>query len=425
LRRPTRSEDSRELDATKFFPSDLDSLISWPFHLTKLNSKRNRPRLLLLAPGSWIHSRRALRAALIADFDTVFVDLTDPKVEEPLKYTFISLPRSGYSLYRRVLADVSARRLRDRILMRWFKNLWKRVAPDVVHVCWIDYRAAFCSRVGMAPLILSAWGSDINAHFETGSATACPRELAIEALSGASLTIVDGPDIPARCEMLTGRPIPAEMLHLGVDTDRFCGGLCSERFKLRAQLNISHDDVLLSSMRALSPVYNHDLILEAFASSLPKLRRKTFLLFKTYNADSSYLEMLRRKTREYGITDRVRFVDEVPHTALPSLYAATDFVINIPRRDSIPVTLLEAAACQRAVICNRLEAYSSIPDENITWIPTNDCLALSAAITDRTNGYRYCEESFKEAREAIIAGFSELKYQDRIAAIYRRLALRG
>jgi glycosyltransferase involved in cell wall biosynthesis len=124
------------------------------------------------------------------------------------------------------------------------------------------------------------------------------------------------------------------------------------------------------------------------------------------------------------MTDRIRFVDELSPSALPSLYAATDVVINVPRRDSIPVTLLEAAACQRAVICNRLEAYSSIPDENITWIPANDCAALSAAITERTNSYRYCEENFRKARAAIIAGFSERKYQDGIAAIYHRLALR-
>src|SRR6202040_3061874 len=151
------------------------------------------------------------------------------------------------------------------------------------------------------------------------------------ALSGASLTIVDAPDVAARCEMLVGRSIPSEMLHLGVDTDQFCGGLSSERAKLRAKLNISDDDVLLSSMRALSPLYNHDLILKAFAASLPKLRRKACLLFTTYNGDPSYLEMLRCKTREYGIADRVRFVEEMPHAALPSLYAATDLVINVPQ----------------------------------------------------------------------------------------------
>jgi glycosyltransferase involved in cell wall biosynthesis len=391
-----------------------------------MSPRHNHPKLLLLAPtyGNWIHGRRALQAALKTGFDTVFVDWHDPRLEGSPKYTFVRLPQSRHSIYRRVLTDASARRLDDRMFTWWFRNLWKRVTPDIVHVCWIDFRAALCSRAGMTPLILSAWGSDINAHFEAGSDPVW-RAFAIEALSGASLTIVDAPAMIARCEMLTGRHIPSEMLHLGVDTDQFRAGLCSERSRLRAQLKISDDDVLLSSMRALSPLYNHDLILDAFASSLPQLRRKAYLLFKTFNAQSPYLEMLRCKTREYGITDRVRFVDEMPHAALPSLYAATDLVINFPRRDSFPVTLLEAAACQRAVICNRLETYIGvIPDENITWIPANDCPALAAAITDKTNSYEYREESFARVRAAIIAGFSDLRYQERLGAIYRRVALK-
>ena len=238
--------------------------------------------MLLFAPAGWIHGRRALQAALNTGFDTVFVDWHDPKIHSSSKYKFIKLPGTGYSKFKRVMSEAKATKLKDQISVLWFKRLWKRVAPDVVHVCWIDHRAAYCSRAGMAPLILSAWGSDINAHFETGCPTACARDLAIEALSGASLTVVDAPDIPARCEVLAGRPIPTEMLHLGVDTDRFRAGLASERSKLRGQLNISHDAVLLSSMRALSPLYNLDLILEPLASSLPSRRRKAFSFFKTY-----------------------------------------------------------------------------------------------------------------------------------------------
>jgi glycosyltransferase involved in cell wall biosynthesis len=274
----------------------------------------------------------------------------------------------------------------------------------------------------MTPLILSAWGSDINEHLEAGSDPAL-RAYAIEALSGASFTIVDAPGMIARCENLAGRALPSEMLHLGVDTNQFRGGLGSERSRLRDQLVIRDDDVLLSSMRALNSTYNHHLILEAFAESLPKLTRRAYLLFKMYNDDLEYLQMLQRKTREYGIDDRVRFVNKMPLEELPSLYAATDVVINFPKRDSFPVTLLEAGASQRAVISNKLATYAGvIPDENITWVPANDCLALAAAITDRTNSYEYREENFVKVREAIIAGFSDLQYQERLGAIYRRVA---
>lgn len=357
----------------------------------------------------------------MAGFDTVFVDSHDPGMQEAQAYKFIKLPRSGYRLYKKVLPDSVATQIKDGFLAWWFKKLWERVAPDIVHVCWIDHRAAFCSRVGMRPLILSCWGSDINFQIER-EVNSEWRAFVTEALSGASLTIVDAPGMAARCEMLTGRHLSSEMLHLGVDTERFRSGLSSERNRMRARLNIADNDVLLSSMRAMSGLYNHELILDAFAQSLPKLRRPTYLLFKAYNSHIGYLEALRRKTQEYGIIDRVRFVEEIPAEDLPALYAATDLVINFPQRDSFPVTLLETAACERQVISSRLETYAGvIPDENITWVPANDCSELAAAITQKTNEYEYREASFPKVRDAVVECFSELRYQQRLAAIYRSL----
>ena len=81
----------------------------------------------------------------------------------------------------------------------------------------------------------------------------------------------------------------------------------------------------------------------------PNYEGKPISSSRRITPDVTYLEMLRCKTRDYGIADRVRFVEEMPQSALPSLYAASDLVINVPQRDSIPVTLLEAAACQRAL----------------------------------------------------------------------------
>jgi|SRR5581483_1829817 len=380
----------------------------------------HRPKLLFLAPGSWVHGQRALRAALMADFDTVFVDSYDPGMRDTQGYRFVKLPRSGYSLYRKVLPSSAATQIKDSFLFWWFKNLWQQVAPDLVHVCWIDYRAAFCSRAGMTPLILSCWGSDIS--FQTGPQVDHEWRMFVkEALAGAALTIVDGPGMAACCEMLTGRHVPSEMLHLGVDTDRFCGGLTSERRSMRARLGIAHDAVLLSSMRAMSGLYNHELILQAFAQAIPKFRRPAYLLFKSYNAHLGFFEQLQQKAQELGIRDRVKFVDRLAEAQLPALYAATDIVINFPQFDSFPVTLLEAGACECAVICSSLESYIGVlPDDNITWVPANDPAELAAAVAEETNASKR-PLSFPKVREAIIECFSEKRYQQRLAHIYRSL----
>ena len=123
--------------------------------------------------------------------------------------------------------------------------------------------------------------------------------------------------------------------------------------------------------------------------------------------------------REYGIGDQVRFVDEMPEAALPSLYAATDLVVNYPRQDGFPVTLLEAAACQRIVICAALETYSDmLADDNIIWTSENSCFALTNALIKAANAYEYSDNRFPRARATVVSAFSRGNYQERLVAIY-------
>jgi hypothetical protein len=62
-----------------------------------------------------------------------------------------------------------------------------------------------------------------------------------------------------------------------------------------------------------------------------------------------------------------------------------------------------------------------IPDENITWIQTNDTAALAAGIIDIVNSYQYREESFIGVRAAVIRGFSDLHHEEQLRTIYRRV----
>jgi len=318
----------------------------------------------------------------------------------------------------RLAGEASARRIDEWFFTWWLKRLWRKLLPDIVHVCWIDFRAALCARAGMTPLILSAWGSDINLQLEAGADPAW-RGHTIEALKSASLTTVDSPALISKCQILAGHAIRSEVLHLGIDTQVFRSCLSRERTELRAQLGISNQDVLISSMRALSPAYNQEIILDAFAAALSGITKRAYLLFKTFNAEPSYVERLKTKVREYGIGDKVRFVGEMPEAALPSLYAATDLVINYPRQDGFPVTLLEAAACQRTVICAALETYSDmIADDNIIWVSENNCFALTNALIRTANAYEYSDNRFPRARATVVSAFSRRNYQERLAEIY-------
>ena len=50
-------------------------------------------------------------------------------------------------------------------------------------------------------------------------------------------------------------------------------------------------------------------------------------------------------------------MEEVPFAQLPEIYALADVIINYPSMDTLPVTFMEAAACERPVVTSRLPSY--------------------------------------------------------------------
>jgi glycosyltransferase involved in cell wall biosynthesis len=95
------------------------------------------------------------------------------------------------------------------------------------------------------------------------------KRMVSRTLAGADFLVVDAPEMAARCRALAGVKVPTRVVHLGVDTKRFRPGYKEEANRWRESLKINDGTIVLFSMRALSELYNHHLILEAFALALP------------------------------------------------------------------------------------------------------------------------------------------------------------
>jgi glycosyltransferase involved in cell wall biosynthesis len=304
--------------------------------------------------------------------------------------------------------------------------LFRRVNPDVVHVCWVDHNANLCVKAKLAPLIVSVWGSDINNHF-LPSHDAKARERASETLAAAAVVIVDAAGMERKCAMLAGRSVPAEMLHLGVDTERFRPGYRAEAQAWRQKLGIPENAVVLVSMRALTPIYNHDLILEAFARLTHKVDIPVVLVFKVYNmwVPASDTE-LRGRVERLGISASVRWLANIEFDALPEIYALADIVVNFPSMDSFPVTFAEAAACQRRVVSCRLPSYSgTFAEEYFEMVEPGDVSelsnALARAVNQVTADRNGTAPSLTKARECVEREFTEAHYSEGLDRVYARV----
>ena len=393
-------------------------------------------RVLFVAPGGWIHTKRPLEWLLRAGCEVTLTDDVDAFPEGRAGYSFRPYPAGRLrNLAGRVAGRFGKYRagrclagaiywLETRIVLRGLAALWKCLRPDVVHVYWVDRRAWHCAQAGMKPLVLTVLGSDVNERLEPG-ANPKLRRMTGKALAAADVVTADAEDMRAKCTELAGKSVRLELVHLGIDTTRFRPGYAEEASRRRRQLGISEDTVILFSIRAIHPVYNHHLVLDAFARALPHIRKPCVLVMKKYNMlDSAYGMELERQTKRLGLGGSVRWLDEVSYEEMPGLYAFADIILSYPAIDGFPVTFLETAACERPLLTCDQPAYRGTFVESFAhFVRKDDVNALAGRLVEVLNTPAVAErEALARARQVVCRDYDETESCRRFLRIYEETA---
>lgn len=384
-------------------------------------------RVLLLAPGEWIHSKRTIKCLLDSGHQVVLMDYVNPFPHGGNGFYFIRFPRTGRPLYRWLLGARWSRWLSDCIAIIQLKFIARHVKPDVVHVCWVNNRAFLCAKANIGSLVLSVWGSDINKYFQDPPETT-DKERVRDALLAAEVVIVESPAMQSRCEALAGRHITTRFLHLGVDTTQFHPSNSEHSLLLRSNWNIPQHAVVFVSMRALAPRYNHHLILRAFALAVPKMKVPAILVFKDYNSNEvpSYRDELISEAERLNVSQLIRWIHNIPFEQLHEVYALADYIISFPTTDAFPVTFLEAAACERPVIAGKLEPYvGTFAEKSFAMVEPENIVALAETMVHETElacrDIANQAQRLRETRELVESGFSETHYTKGLEQIYMGL----
>lgn len=369
----------------------------------------------MMAPGNVIHGLKPLDWLLQRGHEVIFIDGENPYPDGKENFLFIPWLHSG-----------------DDFAIPLLKGVWDDLLPDLVHVHWADYRAYQCMKAGLSPLVITVWGSDINNYFISGpvSRFLLDRDLLGETLRKADTVFLDTPDIEQKCLLLAGGRITAELLTLGVNTSLFKPGYKKEVAVLREHMGIESDDRIFLSIRAMRPIYNHQQILLAFSQAVGRFSRKTLLVFRKYNNRdfSDYETSLMTEIEKLDLSGHVRWMEPCRFSEMPVVYALADCVINFPLNDAFPVTFLEAAACMRPVISNRLPAYEhTLAERYFDMTVSPDPSELAEAMVcfvntgDSAPASLLRSEKLIRARRETEIHFDESLTQARLLEIYRQL----
>lgn len=355
-----------------------------------------RGRILFCADASHVHTRRWVQAMAERGFDCVVATRAQGVIDGASE-VFPIVPGGDALGWFRAVPGVRA--------------LAQRLAPQWIHGHYVTSYglwAAACR--GIAPVVLTAWGSDILlTPREPGWRGRLMHGLVGWSLRRADLITADAQDVLEEIARYGVAAACHEVLW-GVDTQRF-------RPLERALDDDTRFEVI--SLRQWEPNYRIDGLLRAFAAlraARPALRTGLTLL-----GGGSQAASLQALAGELGLSEDVlRFVGRVDDAGMVAALQRADVSVSVPASDATSVAMLESMACGLAVVATDLPA-------NRAWIdapqrvPVDDVRALTAALLVLADDPPARRALGRRNRQAVLERAARSAHMDRMATLYESL----
>jgi len=246
--------------------------------------------------------------------------------------TLEDIPRkhAGFSLRNPLRIGKNIKRIR---------SLVESFRPDIIHVqqagteAWLVLRAVHGLKI---PVIVTAWGSDVLVSPGRGIFY---RRMLNYILGHADALTCDSYHVAAKMQEFAGnQSLDITLANFGINIERM--GLPKEK--------------LIYSNRLHKPLYNLDLILKAFKSSLD---RGYFSGWKLVMAgEGEETGSLKSLAKELGIEELVDFPGWLNRETNSAFYEKASIFVSIPSSDATAISLLEAMASGCIPVLSNLPA---------------------------------------------------------------------
>lgn len=302
---------------------------------------------------------------------------------------------------------------------RRYVSYLRAVRPHVVHA-QLDLANVLSVAAGRTAGVPAIATSELSIGRELGESTV-RRTLTGRADRSADRVFVNSQavmdDVVERTGIDVGR---LQLVHNGVDLDRFRPIDASERGPARAVEGLADDDVAVVYVANEHPYKGHADLIRAIAqlAAHDPNRRMTLMLVGREHPERP----ARRLAAELGIADRVHFAGE--RHDVERLLPLADLVVHASHTEGFSNAVLEAMACGRAVVAYDVGGNREAIVDGATGVlvPARDVGALATAIGSVADDPDRLAELGRAARERVAGHFSVERMVDRFAAAYEELA---
>jgi glycosyltransferase involved in cell wall biosynthesis len=333
-----------------------------------------------------------------------------------------TLPSSGISVNR-----FGAHKRVDDTLLDWFELIieeHKREPFDVLHAYFLTqagFVAAYAGNYLNVPSVMSIRGNDIErAIFDPAHAAHI-----LYALHHSNVVTTNANELVKKAKALIPN-LEVTVIPNGIDTEHFRpitrNNAFAESLGLIEAGNTEETSRVIGFAGELREKKGLHTLLAAYAQ-VNKKKPATLLIVGDIRTgeDQQNFEGFKLANPEA----RIIVTGFVSPKDLPSYYSLMDVFVHPSFRDGLPNALLEAMACEKAVIGTSVGGMLDVlkDAENGVFVPVKDADALANTISEVLNDAELRNRLGKAARQTIINDFSpQMELQGNLE-VYRSLGL--
>ena len=324
-------------------------------------------KILYIAPGNSIHSKKWIEKIKSLYPKNAYFWFSYEKFQYEINKEISIFSISGKKIFRLI-----------RIIESIFQigKLHKKNNFDLIHIHSVGTYGTFAiiPILFNIPFIVTPWGSDIIFGSRKFINTLIMKFIFFK----SSLITCDAFHISKLISKISPKANP-EIINFGIDSSFFVGSL---------KTNIDKKSINIISTRNHEQIYN----LETLINTSKDLQNNNIDFLLTIAGYGSQTEKLMKKSKESGLSKKVKFIGRYDYETLPELLNKHDLFISTSLSDAgIASSIAEAMACQKIVIV-------SDSGENKLWI-SND-----------VNGFLFKSGCSKSLYDAIIRAIARKQY---------------
>lgn len=255
------------------------------------------------------------------------------------------------------------------------RSLLHTIRPDIVNAHYASGYGTTARLVGYSPWVLSVWGSDVyDFPYKSPLHKWLLKKNLLSADAVASTSLCMGNQIRSICPSLSRLAITP----FGVDMSAYV--LPS------LPMQPTEDEIVIGTVKTMSPIYGIDTLIESFALLYTKLSHDN-----PFTADRLKLRLvgggpqtkeLKMLAFKLGVSTRVQFVGRVSHEAVPYELAKLDIFVALSRQESFGVAIIEAGASGKPVVVSDAGGLPEVVIDKVTGlvVPRDNPQAAANAI---------------------------------------------